>query len=156
MKPELVLILFILLIIVARLFYKPVKKNSHAGSNYSRLNSVGFNIYNETRNFTLAATSLTGDFESPFPREEQHIISPGGETGFQVETSTCPNLYSCVGKAIATFSILNSQNVSEGTVIITMEYTETIWYSVDAKMTADVSGPVAAVTSKRYVEIRNL
>ncbi|OXM15785.1 hypothetical protein [Paenibacillus herberti] len=110
----LILVLFILLLIVTHLFYKPLRGGN--GEILTEGASRQFHIINATENpgLTLVSTKLWGDFESPPP---QHVILPGETYPFEVSTVPFGN----VKVAYAMYNVVLTNDVVLGSFRIDMK-----------------------------------
>ncbi|OXM15320.1 YjcZ family sporulation protein [Paenibacillus herberti] len=150
----LILVLFILLVIVERLFQK-----SNLQGDYVQITerSIGFNVLNSTSEYTLIATELTGSFESPAP--PLHEIGPGSRYNFQVTSNKAPNcglLYECDGRAVARYDIVSRTNDIVGTVEFIMHVIPNgIGNGLLPRSAATVTDPFQYRRGDTFVEIQN-
>ncbi|MCM3748607.1 hypothetical protein M3223_14745 [Paenibacillus pasadenensis] len=115
MAVGLVIVLFILLVISVRIIEASSStKNSHNNNTIVIMGSKSFDIENRTGIYTLKATALTGDFESPKP--QLHNIRPGGKYNFQVKSAAGDQAY----VATAYYNAVDDQDNMVGTVIMDM------------------------------------
>ncbi|MCM3748283.1 hypothetical protein M3223_13055 [Paenibacillus pasadenensis] len=145
----LILVLFILLVVALACTSISSSSNSDIGI----AGTTGFTVYNDTQSYDLVATSLTGNFESPFP--SLHTILPGRSYTFQVlERGSNPS------SAQASYSI-RSQGQSVGTAEIRMLLTPYRLYGLFYIYVADSfaavqSGVATGTTTPKTIRISQI
>ncbi|OXM16485.1 hypothetical protein [Paenibacillus herberti] len=139
-----ILILFILLVITTTFIYSFAQEDSPPDDGLKTLElSRGFNIYNRTANFSLASTSLEGEFADQFP--PAHVILPYQDFHFEVKA-----YYS---SAYVTYNVVSGVTVV-GNIRINMRTTSPA--PVPAKTIIDfINGPIKYDNGGTYVNIRN-
>ncbi|SDS61713.1 hypothetical protein SAMN05444162_1867 [Paenibacillaceae bacterium GAS479] len=153
MKLGMILVLFILLVVVTSIFSGSWYERNPQDGNLSAQGSVGFNIYNQMRApfaYTLVATELDGDFESPTPT--LHEIPPGGgHKNFQVNSD-----FFKLNEAYVTYQIVSVFREVLGEIEIKMQTkfsspsTEILEFEIYSPIT-----PVRYNKGNTYVTITN-
>ncbi|MCM3747476.1 hypothetical protein M3223_08925 [Paenibacillus pasadenensis] len=130
------LVLFILLVIVANVFYSPFRQgNPVQDEDLSTLGSVSVYVKNGTGSYVMNTTSLTGDFEPPGP--SPHTIQSGGQYRFEILTKSHAS-------ATASYNITSANGELLGTATIKMGWAGSIVFRYGTA-TATVTGPFKAV-----------
>ncbi|SDS47424.1 hypothetical protein SAMN05444162_1550 [Paenibacillaceae bacterium GAS479] len=153
-----VLILFILLVIVTRVFCSPVQKLSPQSRGAAILSSAGFFVSNRTRNFTMILDSFEGNFERPLPNPAEHVLPPPPpirESNFQLVASRCDFFhFRCTGNGILYYSIINRQNESVGRAEVYLFLETIVGANVEQKISVRIfNAPVYSETINGYAAI---
>ncbi|MCM3746994.1 hypothetical protein M3223_06455 [Paenibacillus pasadenensis] len=103
-RKQVILVLFILILLF-------LKRKRKCGGSVGET-TEGFTVYNKTANYSLVATSYSGDFQSPKP--DLNTIAAGGSYNYEVVTS-----FGDIEDAEAKYNVTNSSNQTVGTLSCT-------------------------------------
>ncbi|WP_176444714.1 hypothetical protein [Paenibacillus herberti] len=142
-----ILVLFILLVIAITFVYCPTQGDKQPDDGLSMISSKGFNVYNRTADFTLVSTSLTGEFDRPFP--PAHIILPYRSYHFEVRT-TLFKKYS----AYVTYNVVSGDE-TVGNIRINMR-TDDEAPTTPTTIVDFINGPIRYENGGTYVTIFDL
>ncbi|MCM3748985.1 hypothetical protein M3223_16640 [Paenibacillus pasadenensis] len=153
MKLGMVLVLFILLVIVASLFYSPLKRESGVNledNNLTILATKGFNVYNksELHPFLIRAASFDGDYAStPDPL---HIIRPGASYHFEVD-----RYYFFVSNAYVTYDLLDMNGTRFGEARLRMKVDTHVASTTVLSLNTTIYFPVGIENGGSYFNFIN-